>query len=259
MTDGHVHLEKGPLTADYAMEFVEEACRKGITKLQILDHTHRFKEFKPLYESMYFLDPQKKWLEPKLKDSLDDYYKLIEDLRSEKLPIDVSFGLEVCYFTYKEDFLRGILPDLPLDFCIGSVHEVFDIAYDCAWSKECLWDKFSADDIYKEYYKNVFACVESGLFTQLGHPDTIKMFGIFPDYDLMPTYRSLAQLLNKYNVFAENNTGAYYRYNYPEIGLSDELLKVFKDNGCKMITVSDAHSPKDCGNYISQIWDKTMN
>ena len=51
MIDGHVHLENGPLTKDYVYEFIDEAIKKGIDELQILDHTHRFKEFAPIYES----------------------------------------------------------------------------------------------------------------------------------------------------------------------------------------------------------------
>ena len=158
----------------------------------------------------------------------------------------------------KEDFLRSMLPDLPFDFLVGSVHSVYDIAYDCSWSVECLWDAFKTDDIYREYYKSVFNCIKSGLFTQLGHPDTIKMFSRYPNYDLTPTYHEMAELLNQYGVFAENNTGAYYRYNYPEIGLSDELLGILREHDCRMITVSDAHKPGDCGNYIADIWDKTF-
>lgn len=49
MIDGHMHLENGPLTKEYVLEFVEEAHKKGIDKIQILDHTHRFIEFEPIY------------------------------------------------------------------------------------------------------------------------------------------------------------------------------------------------------------------
>ena len=30
MIDGHMHLENGPLTKEYVLEFVEEAHKKGI-------------------------------------------------------------------------------------------------------------------------------------------------------------------------------------------------------------------------------------
>ena len=48
MIDGHVHLENGPLTKEYVMQFVEAAQKAGIDCLHILDHTHRFCEFAPL-------------------------------------------------------------------------------------------------------------------------------------------------------------------------------------------------------------------
>ena len=39
MIDGHVHLENGDLSVDYAMQFVNAAAEKGIDTLQLLDHT----------------------------------------------------------------------------------------------------------------------------------------------------------------------------------------------------------------------------
>ena len=52
MIDGHTHLENGDLTIEYVQEFVDEAVKKGITTLHILDHTHRFKEFEFAYEKL---------------------------------------------------------------------------------------------------------------------------------------------------------------------------------------------------------------
>ena len=68
----------------------------------------------------------------------------------------------------------------------------------------------------------------------------------------------LAKLANLHNVKVENNTGCYYRYNHKDMGLTERVLKIFRDNNCKMITVSDAHNPKDVGSYIKDIWEKTI-
>ena len=65
MIDGHMHLENGPLTKEYVLEFVEEAHKKGIDKIQILDHTHRFIEFEPIYMELKDYEVQKTWLENK--------------------------------------------------------------------------------------------------------------------------------------------------------------------------------------------------
>ena len=259
MIDGHVHLENGPLTKEYVYEFINEAINKGIDELQILDHTHRFKEFAPLYEKLRFIKPQEEWLSHDLRDSIYDYIKLIEEMKKEKLPIKVSFGLEVCYQIEEEDLIKKLLSVYSWDFIVGSVHAVYYIAYDSSWSLDELWHKYDKNDIYREYFKIMFKLVESNIFTQLAHPDTIKMFNIYPDYDLTETYNDLAKLCNKHNIKVENNVGCYYRYHHQDKGLADDVLKIFKDNHCKMITVSDAHYPKDVGNYIKYIWDKTMN
>ena len=45
MIDAHTHLENGDLSTEYVHKFIDAAKEKGITQLQILDHTHRFFEF----------------------------------------------------------------------------------------------------------------------------------------------------------------------------------------------------------------------
>ena len=59
MIDGHMHLENGPLTKEYVYEFIDEAILKGIDEIQILDHTHRFKEFEKCYEPLKKYSKQK--------------------------------------------------------------------------------------------------------------------------------------------------------------------------------------------------------
>lgn len=258
MIDGHVHLEKGPLSKEYVLEFVKEAINKGIDDLQILDHSHRFKEFEPMYESMKIIEPQTDWLNHDFRNTLNEYLDLIKEVKELSLPIKVSFGLEVCYRRKDEKFLKNLLKNYHFDFLVGSVHTLFDTAYDSKWSVEYLWNKYSTDEIYEEYFKECFALIESNLFTQIGHPDTIKMFNYYPTFNTDPYYDRLAKLANKHNVKIENNTGCYYRYNHKDKGLNERVLKIFKDNNCKMITVSDAHRPIDVGNYIKDIWDITM-
>lgn len=259
MIDGHVHLEKGPLKKEYVYEFIKEAQTKNIDELQILDHTHRFKEFAPIYEKCRINEGQINWLNNDLKDSIYDYINLIEEMKKEKLPIKVSFGLEVCYQKPEEERIKKLIKDIyDWDFLVGSVHAIDYIVYDSKWSIDELWNKYSVNDIYRRYYEIMFDLIKSDLFDQLAHPDTIKMFNYYPTYDLTDTYNKLAELLNEHDMKVENNVGCYYRYHHKDMGLSDELLKIFKQHNCKMITVSDAHLPKDVGSYIKDIWDKTM-
>lgn len=263
MIDGHMHLENGPLSKEYVMEFVEAGLKAGMDEIQILDHTHRFKEFRPIYDGVYKASKkQAKWLDNKdmkFKNTLDKYIEVIKEVKKEELPIKVKFGLEVCYVPEYEDKIKEILKPYNFDFLVGAIHSIDGKLYDMSWSKEILWDKYNTNDIYKRYYELVFELVESDIFTQLAHPDTIKMFNYYPTYDLTPTYNQLAKLLNEHHVKAENNTGCFYRYNHQDKGLSKQLLDIFKKNNVEIITASDAHKPSDVGMCIKDIYKQTYD
>ena len=245
-TDAHVHLENGPLTKEYVWQFVNAAQEKGIQHLQILDHTHRFYEFHDMYKTVYEKDSlQKEWFEKKQINSIHEYQQLIEDMKKENFPIDVTFGLEVCYMPEAEDFLRNILAQYPYDFLVGSVHSVYGYLYDMdAFSKKLLWNTHSAKSIYQAYYNNIKKAIQSNLFTQIGHPDVIKMYNYDPGYDLTSEYEEIAKLAIQHNVLLEENTGAHYRYHHKDIGLHPTFRNILKKYNVKTITASDAHYPK---------------
>lgn len=259
MIDGHMHLEYGPLSVEYVLAFVEEAKKKGISKIQILDHTHRFKEFVPIYQELKEANSyQKQWLEKKKLDSLQDYHKVIEEVKAMDLPVEVTFGLEVCYVPSHKEFIKSLLGQYPYDFVVGAIHSIDGLLYDMNFSQEILWNVKEVNEIYQRYYELVFDLVESDLFSQLAHPDTIKLFNYYPTYDLKPTYHQLADLLVQHHVLAENNTGCHYRYGHRDIGLSKELLDIFKEHGVSMICASDAHYPGHVGTNIKDIYEETM-
>lgn len=261
MIDGHTHLENGPLTKEYVLSFVEEAKKKGIKTIHILDHTHRFIEFKDIYGDLRNIDLQNQWLnnkEMKFKDHLQTYITLMKEIKEMNLDVEVKYGLEVCYTPQYENKIREILSNYKFDFLIGSIHSIDGILYDMSFSKELLFDKYDINDIYQRYYELICKAIESQLFTQIGHIDQIKLFNYYPSYDLKPTYQKIAQLLKKYQIKAENNTGIHYRYGHKDIGLNDELLKILKEYYVDMITSSDAHNAKDVGQDIALIYEKTM-
>ena len=254
LVDGHMHLEYGPLNKEYALRFIEEGINKGLDEIDILDHTHRFKEFEPCYEHLRKYPEQDEWLKQPTKfcNTLDDYYKLIEELRKMEFPIKVKFGLEVCYTSNTEELLRDIVKDIKLDFLTGAIHSVNSILYDMSFSKKLLWDVYPADDIYKWYYDEILSLIRSGLFNRLAHPDQIKLLNIYPSYSLKETFREIADGLNEKKMYGENNTGIHYRYGHNDIGISDELLKIFKDKQVRMVCASDAHKPEHVGSFIPE-------
>lgn len=254
MIDGHMHLENGPLHVDYAMEFVNEGMKKGMDVIQILDHTHRFVEFAPIYEPLKEASIQQKdWFLKKKLEPLQNYFDLIEEMKKKQLPIEVRFGLEVCYAPADKEFFKTLLAQYPYDFMIGSIHSIDGLLYDMKkFSKEILWDKYDVDKIYKHYYEIMEDMITSDLFTQIGHPDQLKLFHYEPTYDLIPTYEHIAALAKEHHVAMEHNTGIHYRYGHEDLGTNMEFLKILKKHDVTIITASDAHQPKHVGLMIAE-------
>lgn len=95
--------------------------------------------------------------------------------------------------------------------------------------------------------------IESDLFTQIGHPDQLKIFHYEPDYDLKPTYEKLAGLAKEHDVYMETNTGCHYRYLHEDVGTNQAFLNILQAHGVKIMTASDAHQPQHVGMHIAEI------
>lgn len=252
LIDNHVHLENGPLSKEYTEKFIDKAIEMGIDELHILDHTHRFKEFYHCYDKLREVEIQDKWLSGKFKSSLKEYDDLIKEVKKEKYPIKVKFGLEVCYTPESESLLKEILSKCHYDFLIGSIHSIDGLLYDMGFSKEILWGKYDTNIIYMHYYEAVKSLIEADLFDSIGHIDNLKLFGYYPSIDMSATYKEVARLLKEHGLLLEVNSGCLYRYGCKDLGISDELLKIFKEEGVSFITGSDAHKVEDTAKLIKE-------
>lgn len=261
MIDAHIHLEAENYTLEYLNAYIQQALDMGIDEIHVLEHTHHFKEWLPLYEDAINEAPEtKQWLLQHDMIHIQRYYDFISFARTQNFPITVKFGLEVCYFPQKEAFIKTMLEDFDFDFAIGSIHYVYLRPYDLKGiSEKILWNVYPTNDIYEEYYRLVIQSAASGLFTQIGHPDTIKMFTDYkPDIDLTALYQELAETLVSHHVIAENNVGCHYRYGHPDMGMSDTLLNILKEHHVMLTTSSDAHKPAHVGMHIKDIQEKTF-
>lgn len=258
LIDGHIHLENGPLTIEYLDKFVQRADEIGLSEIHILDHTHRFFEFYNIYEGVRNTsDIQRDWLAKKAKNHLSEYMELIKQARKKDYPVKVLFGLEVCYTSESEEKISNILKDYQFDFLVGAVHSVFGRLYDMkSFSLDLLWNKYDVDVIYEEYYNEIKKLIKSKLFTQVAHPDTIKLFNIYPTYSLYQTYEEIIDLAIENDLYLENNFGCYYRYGHKDLGLSEEFLSLIKGKGAKIMLASDAHVPEHVGQCFNLYLEK---
>ena len=251
MTDCHIHLERGPYTLEWLDKFVAAAVSRGVDEIYLLEHSHRFSEFLPMYQSVgEYNDYQRNWLERKGSSSLSlrNYTALIELARGASYPIKIKFGLEICYFEDAEPFIRDMISQFPFDFVTGSVHWVDGFGFD---HKKELWDNINVEHTYIRYYIIMQKLIKSGLFTGLAHPDSMKCFGHTPELNLSGTYHKLADLLKEHHMYAEQSGGLRLNYSSEcELGMNERMRAIFVDKGVRILTASDAHRPEDVGANI---------
>lgn len=250
MIDGHIHFHKQPYSLDVIDEMVSVAKEKGIDELYLLDHTHKFTEFMFLYEKL--TDKQSyDHYQNKKTISINEYLDFIKLVKSKSYPVKINFGLEVCYSKVTEDKLKEVLKQYKFDFLIGSVHFVDGVVIDMFPN---MYDTYDVNIIYKDYFIEVMNSIKSKLFTFIGHPDLIKRWDIYPDYDLKPYFEQVASCFKEYNQETENNTGLL-RYGYPYGGLIKEYEDILKKYGVRFHKSSDAHNACDIGRSFDTIDD----
>lgn len=259
MIDGHIHIERGAYTLDWINQFVRKAVEMEIDEIRLLEHCYRFEEFVPMYDSVCaysaYVDA---WFHRNAgAHKLADYLELIERVRNGQFPVEIKFGLEICYFKEYESVISDLTKDKGFDFLLGSIHFVDDFAFD---HRPEHWAGIDVDKIYYRYFEDSVSLAKSRIFDGIGHPDAIKLFGHKPSYALTDCYERLARALSKSNMYADQNSGVARRC--PEtaaLGMSEELLRILKMNHVKIITSSDAHCPEDVGYKIKELNSLIVN
>ena len=251
MTDVHIHIEKGPYTKEWIDQFVQQAIRMEMDEIYLLEHSHRFAEFAPMYTSICeYSEYQKNWYKKKAILSIKDFQSLITEMRKIEFPIKIKWGLEVCYFPEHEKLIGDILHSFPFDFSVGSIHWVNGFGFD---HKAEFWNNIDTEQIYSNYYQLMLRLVKSGLFSGVAHPDSIKCFHHYPTQDLTDTYRLLADELKAHDMYAEQSGGLALNYGFEELGMNSTMLHIFKSKNVAIRCASDAHKPEDVGANIAQL------
>ncbi|MDD3035225.1 MAG: histidinol-phosphatase HisJ family protein [Bacteroidales bacterium] len=259
MIDGHIHIERGDYTLEWIDRFVDKAGKMQVDEIRLLEHCYIFEEFVPMYSSVCayseYIDA---WFKRSAgKHKMAEYFKLIENVRKQRYPVEIKFGLEICYFREHEKFIEKLTKDKGFDFLLGSVHFVDDFAFD---HKPEHWEGIDVDKIYRRYFEESIALAKSKLFDGIGHPDTIKLFGHSPSFSLLNYYKNLAKALADNGMYADQNSGVARRCpKTSSLGMDKKLLQALKKHGVNIITSSDAHCPNDVGDRIFDLGKCVVN
>lgn len=246
MKDLHIHIERGPYTVSWIEQFIEKAVQENLDEICLLEHSIRFKDFHPAFkEAREYNLYQQRWFDEKAKTAhtLDEYKKLVQDIRSRTYPVKVSFGLEICYFEQHIDFIKDLTSDGFFDYILGSVHWIDNWTFN---QRKYQWLGRDVNKIYQRYFEMENTLAQCGVFDIIAHPDLITCHGIYPDYDLTETYENLCRNLKDNGVKLEMNTSK-------SLGVNKAFFQCAKKAGVEFSTGSDAHCVQDVGRNIKAV------
>jgi histidinol-phosphatase (PHP family) len=253
-------LIKGAYDQEWIDLYLQEALKKGIKEVGIVEHLYRFKETRNYFEGNMKMDGsdigrlQTKWLNQVMTENIEEFLEAIEKAKKRwhNYGVTLRVGVEADYFEGAEEELRQLLDPIDCDFINGSIHFVDGWGFDNPQTKD-HFQEYILEDLYEKFFLCVQKGIESGLFDYMSHLDNIKVFNHIPKVEsLLPFYHSIAECLIKHNVATEVNSGLYYRFPVKEKCPGEAFLSILASHGVLFTVSSDAHFPEDLGAYVDQ-------
>jgi histidinol-phosphatase (PHP family) len=242
LTDYHVHLRRDLVDASFDEAFSdanvaryrEAAEEAGIAELGVSEHIHRFEQSLAVWDHPF-------WRE-QATDDLDRYCDYVRERT------DLRLGLEVDFVPGREDRTQNLIERCQLDYVIGSVHFLGDLAVD--WERYDIWESArSPEAVWQRYFETLAAAARSGLFDILAHPDLVKMWGAerpAPAGDPRRYYEPALEAIAETCIAIEVST-AGLRKPVGEIYPSPAFLAGAVEAGAPVALSSDAHVPEHIG------------
>lgn len=228
--DYHVHLDKMEWSIDTIKDLCKIASESGIDKVGLVVHTKALEGFQPLYS--HVLADGKDHKKFKFDRDIEEYIELLNSAKNIGLP--VKTGVEVCYSSQGDEFLRRKLKEYPFDYKIGSVHLIDGRHYKTAleYYKDC-------DKVGRMYYELILKAIESGLFNIIGHIEVARREGIPGLQNYPDLLEKICESLVHNNCAVEINTKWLTKHN--QLIPDRETLNIMAKNGVRLVFGSDAH------------------
>jgi len=260
-------VQKGSYDALWIDLYLQEAKRKGLTEVGIVDHLYRFKETKAYFEKYVDISDtelgslQRKWLNQVMTESMGDFVQAITEAKSRWAAegITLRMGIEADYFPGGEEELKELLSAYEWDFVNGSVHFFNGWGFDNPETQH-LFANYDLNTLYEDFFAVVEKAIRSNIFNFVSHLDNLKVFNFRPDESsLIPHYEKIAKALVESDTATEINAGLYYRYPVKEMCPSPIFMDVLVNKGVSFTTSSDSHFPDDIGAYININTETLLN
>jgi histidinol-phosphatase (PHP family) len=184
-----------------------------------------------------------------------------------KHQIKLYLGLEIDYIPGMSDDFSVFVKDIPLDYCIGSVHLVRNPENDGIWFIDGPIEGFFeglklvfGGDVKKAvtaYFEQSILMIETQKPNIIGHLDKVKMYNkeeLFKTTDAwyLELVQRLLETIKQHNTIVEVNTRGVYTGKTDEFFPSTRVLKTCYEMGIPMMINSDAHHPDQISKLVPE-------
>lgn len=174
----------------------------------------------------------------------------IEDLR-EEFDVRVYDAVEMDYVRGEEDRIADFLADAAFDYAVGSVHSV-DGTNVQADERFTDLDAAECRAVVDDYYDDLVALVDSGLFEIAAHPDLIERNEHLRGLTTDDHYQRVAAAFADSRTVPEVNAGRALR-EYGELHPAPRFFETLREYGVEFTLGTDAHRPEDVAPRIERI------
>jgi histidinol-phosphatase (PHP family) len=157
--------------------------------------------------------------------------------------LGIRIGLEIDWFPEQREAISELLQQYPLDFVIGSVHEVDGFCIDYRAEDWRRLDEEARNQVHRRYWELIRSMAESGFFDIAGHLDLTKKFGFRPTIDLSREITAALDAIAAADLVVELNTAGWHlpcQEAYP----ARQLLEQCRQRGITTMPAADAHAPQ---------------
>jgi len=186
-----------------------------------------------------------------LSSEVDEYIQLIERTRRQFAgQLDVRLGMECDYFPGYEDHVAATLDSAEFHHVLGSIHPFLAI-----WRRRFQED---ADPLATQinYFDQLAASAESGLFDTISHPDLVKnMTTDGWDFDrLIPHVQRCLDRIAATGCAMELNTSGLLK-TIPEFNPNPTMLRMMRERDIPVVVGADAHVPQRVAADFERAYD----
>ena len=227
--DFHVHSNNSFDSKEKIIITCEEALKKGISDLAFTEH-FSVDENKKTFGSMDF----------------KKYFSEIDEAKSKFPSMNIYVGLELCEPHLKIEDFKKELKELPLDFVLGSIHNIGEKGL------RTTAHFYNSTKCYEAYFNEVLNMVSMADFDIAAHIDLMARYAYdsVGGYDFSEHREVIEEILKKIisrDKGIEINTSGL-RNSLKSVHPKIEIVQLYKDLGGKIITIgSDAHKASDVG------------